>query len=645
MNIDEYILHKTRKNFDFVKAYQLFNDCKTIREEWDDEAEIGALIYGNKYLVPKDGKSEFYVTNFVRDNLMLSLNQSIVPGIDVRLENNKFENTPLQDSLELELNYIVDREKIFDDVRQIMISKKFMGFGFGKVYWSQDAVDDAWWTGSPKHKPIDPRKIWYVSTDNLESKKDIVGVFHRETFTLDKFRQMYPKYYKMYGEAVTETTEEILDASYNYQMKLVDVVIYQFKVEEIMDQRVVANEETESMNMEYFTESEYEEYLTERGATPENIEEYKRAGEQSESNPVFEEKIRASVKLKRSESRWVQVVFIPELMVQLEEPELVGKLSDYIIMPGELNLESVYSTSEAYSYKDLLKISGVLLTTMMLNTIRLQKPIPIIIEGALKNEANFIENYYKTGVIGKVDPDWAKKNNNIKAVYWLEPPVAGQMQMMLFNLIQSMTDKSMSAPNVMRGVSDYSQQSGKQTELLQQQASQASKPDFKSIDTYLTQVCERFKNMIANKRDYPHNIFLPRESHIEGLSVQTERNAVIEVNTNNKNQFADIADKCFAKVVTPPNEQQEEQIKDMQYEKMYREGDISFDMFANNASWVDNPEKVIENHVNSQGDRAFAEMLSKNPDMKQQVIQFIQQMEQQQGGTANPQQTNDSVQM
>ena len=65
MNIDEYILHKTRKNFDFVKAYQLFNDCKTIREEWDDEAEIGALIYGNKYLVPKDGKSEFYVTNFV----------------------------------------------------------------------------------------------------------------------------------------------------------------------------------------------------------------------------------------------------------------------------------------------------------------------------------------------------------------------------------------------------------------------------------------------------------------------------------------------------------------------------------------------------------------------------------------------------
>ena len=631
MDINAHLLERAKKDFDFSEVLSLFEKCKEERTNWDMQAEIGLLIHNNEYLKNRklasdsSDQSDFYSINFVKDNLILAINEALLPEIDVRLFNNKNDIQKLQDILELEINYVIDKEQVTDDMKQILIANKFMGFSCGKTFWSEENPIEGWWTGSPKHKPIDPRKIWYISTDNLETKKDICGIFHREQYTLDNFKMKYPEYYKQYGVSVSQSTDDDLDTNYYYNMGIVNVIVYQYKRSYKIKERVLANEESDSMATDYFSEDEYEELLREKGASNENMELFKETGEVVEDTPIFPEKIRVTKPITRTETRWFQKMFIPELSVELEEIEIVGKESDYIIMPGMWNPNNVYSTSEAYNYKELLKISGVLLTTMVLNTVKLQKPIPIVVEGALKNEASFLRNYHKLGVIAKVDSEWAKRNPTAQAVKWLAPPQSGQMQAMLFQMIEKLIDKSMSAPNVSRGIPDYSQQSGKQTELLQMQAKVSTKPDYYALERYLASVAERFKYMIATKRNYPHQIFMGSNQQIEGLTEQQGSYAKADVNTNDENRLIDIADSCYARVDVESNVDQVKQIKDVKYSELYLRGDIPFNEFIMNQSWAKNPEKILEAHQNAQGDRAIAEALSENPELKQQVLMLMQQ--------------------
>ena len=641
MTIDEHLLQIEKKRFDFHKATELFENCKQRRNEWDTKAMIGILILNDEYMRGKklasdtSNQSDFYCVNFVRDNIMLSINETLTPTIDANLVNKRNETLPLQDILELELNYAVDKEHLTQDMRQILISNKFMGFGVGKTYWSQDSADEEWWTGVPKHKPIDARKVWYVSKDNLATKKDIIAVFHRERYTIDQFKAEFPEYYKEYGERIATTSEDDLKKNYHYNNGTVDIVIYQYLMSDIITERAIANEEADSYSLKYFSEEEYEEFLAEKGANAENMELFKKTGEKDESTPVFDEKIRASVPIKRTESRWYQALFIPEFQLLLEEPEMVGVESDYVILPGNWNPDDIYPTPIAYDYKELLKISGILLTTMVLNTVKLQKPIPLIVEGALKNESHFLKNYHKIGVVAKIDSEWARKNPNGTAVKWFNPPVSGQMQVLLYQMVEKLLDKSMSTPDVMRGIPTHAQQSGKQTQLLQMQAKVSTKPDYFAIEEYLREVCERFKRMIAEKRNYPHKLFLTKNQHIEGLTTIQGNTAEAEVNTNVDNQLIDIVDKCFVRVAVESNIEQKNQIKDMQYDKLYQRMDIPFEEYILNQSWVKNPEKLIEAHGRSHGDRAVAEFINGNPELKQQVMALMQQNPELQGEDPN----------
>jgi len=640
MNIDDYLLKKEKADFDFDDKADLFEKAKEIRGKWDARSTIGLLIYNAEYLRNRkldsdtSNQSEFYSINAVKDNLVLSINETLIPEIDITLVNKRNNILPIQDILELELNYNVDKERLVRDMKQTLISLKFQGFGAGRVYWSDDDADNEWWTGNPKHKPIDPTKLWYISVDNREDKRDIIEYFHREQYTIRRFKQKYPEYYKQYEDKISTIAKEDLENNYYYNMGIVNVIVNQYQRKFRVKERAIANEERDSMDMIYVSESEYEEYLNGKGANPENMELYKKTGEMIEETPVFDEQIRSSIPIDRTETRWFQTIFIPELNILLEEPELVGKDTDYCILPGEWNPNDIYPTALAYDYKELLKVSGILLTTMVLNTVRIQKPIPIIVEGALKNESNFIKNYHKLGVIAKVDPVWAKENPGVNPVKWLAPPAAGQMQAMLYQMIEKLLDKSMAAPNVSKGIPEYSGQSGKSVELLQSQAKVSTKPDFYAVEEYLRKICEKMKVMIAEKRNYPHQIFLSKQNNIDGLTEVRGNQAIADVNTDVTNQLSDIVDKCYVRVSVESNIDQKNQIKDINYKELYQRQDIPFDEFVMNQSWIDNPETLIEAHKRATSDVAVAELINQNPQLKEQVMQIIQEnpdMQQSQG--------------
>ena len=633
MNVNDYILKKERKEFDYDEKTKLFQKVQEQRREWNNKAAIGLLIYNGEYLRNRkladdtSTQSEFYSINSVKDNLMLTINEALIPEINVSLVNKRNNILPLQDILDLELNYIIDKDRIVRDIKQILISTKFMGFGCSRVYWDSEDNDTDWWTGKPKNKPIDPRKIWYVSVDNREDKSDIVEIFHREQYTLDEFKKKYPKYYEQYQKKIVVTPIDELENDYYHQMGIVNVIINQYKKKFTLKERAIANEEPDSMDMIFVSESEYEEYLAEKGANTKNMDMFKKTGEIMEDTPVFDEYMRASIPIDKVETRWFQSIFIPELDILLEEPELVGEKSDYVILPGEWNPDDIYPTPIAYDYKELLKISGILLTTMVLNTVKLQKPIPIIVEGALKNESHFLKNYHKLGVIARVDSVWAKQNPGVSPVKWLAPPSSGQMQAMLYQMIDKLLDKSMSTPEVSRGIPSYAGQSGKQTELLQNKAQVSNKPDYFAVEELLRKIAEKIKDLIAERRTYPHQIFLSSNDHVEGLTTIKGNQALAEVNTDVNNKLSEIADKCYVRVSIDSSVESKNQIKDINYKELFMTQNITFEEFVNNQSWITNPEQLVESHKSATSVNAIAELINNNPQLKEQVMEMMQQNE------------------
>jgi len=157
------------------------------------------------------------------------------------------------------------------------------------------------------------------------------------------------------------------------------------------------------------------------------------------------------------------------------------------------------------------------------------------------------------------------------------------------------------------------------------QAKVSTKPDYYALERYLASVADRFKYMIATKRNYPHQMFMGVDQQIEGLTEQQGSYAKTDVNTNDENKLVDIADACYARVSVESNVDQVNQIKDIKYSELYLRGDIPFNEFIMNQSWAKNPEKILEAHQNAQGDRAIAEALSENPELKQQVLMLMQQ--------------------
>lgn len=632
LSMDERLEQNERKRFEFYKFLQLFYAAKEARKEWDSRYEIGKLILQNKYLTDSKlqgdtSNSQFYATDFVRKNIKLAIAESLLPDIDIRLINRRNDINPVQDVLELETNYRIDADRVVRDMEEVLIANKFFGFGAGKTYWDNDSLDADWWTGEPKHKPISANKIFYVSKDNLATKKDLIAIFHREQYTLNQFEIEYPEYYERYKDAVASCSEGDLEANYYYNMKIVNVIIGQYERKEVVKERIVINEEKSSGEMRYFSEEEYEEYLIEKGATPITMDQYKKVGQENAENLVFDEAFNATDAIDRTETRWYQVVFIPEFNIMISEPEIVTTKtrSEYIILPGDWNPDDIYSSSVAFDNKDYLKISGILLSSLVLSTTKLMKPIPIIQEGALKNEATFLQNFYKLGVKAVVDPAWQEKNKGVKAVEWLNPPQAGQMQAMLFQMVEGMLDKSMSTPNSSRGIPDYAGQSGKATELLQMQSKVGAKPDYYSVEEYLRQVADNFKDMIAYKRTYEHKIYLKMQQHIEGFSEIDGMKASIKVNGKDKTQLSEIASQCYSRVSIESNVDQKNMIKDREYKELFASGNIPFDEFIVNQSWAQSPEKLIEANGRIQNDLAVASFINGNPQLKEQVMALMQQ--------------------
>lgn len=647
LSIREYLQKKYRDAFDQDEMSELFTKAKSDRSTWDAECEIGIEILTNEFepqsLEGNDpsanqpseqtSQTKYVKLGQIKRDLMHNVYETMFSAIDITLKNEEEKKPKNLELLQHETNYCIDKVRLLRQCDEILIARKFMGYGVGRESWDKYSLgyDGKWITGVPEFDPIDPRRFWFRATRKDLSDIDIC--FHLERYSLSLVKQLFPELAKEMSE--TFATDGEANKKYiNYQKGFVDLVVIEQKQSFMVDEIPVINEiEGE---VKYFLKEEYYDYLQNRfikGSEPDSgveLEVMNRTKDKMD-DIIFPQGIVSGNMERRREDYWFQTIVVwDDFNKIVQKPINIGKQSSYSILPGNWHPDRIYPTSEAYEHKDLAEIRMIMLTTMLLNTIRIHKPIPVTVDGALANETWFLQNYGKLNVRARVRQEWVDRGNDPrKAVFWLQAPETGQMQLMFNNIIENALEENQNAQKVSRGFSDSPDESGRAIALKQQASGTGGRGDLSSLEVFLGNIATRMANDLAEKRIYQHNIM--------GVDGMEEVNAMDRVgNMVPEKDITQLADSFYVEVDIDPNAEYQKFLKKQEMRELHQEGSISYGDYMKNMD-LSNVDQLIANNIEEKQTLQIAEYINQNPQLKQALIQFMQQNpeavnQEQQGG-------------
>ncbi|MBC8387073.1 MAG: hypothetical protein H8E13_03365 [Actinobacteria bacterium] len=625
MTEKEYLEKIEEKEFDIEEAKTKFHQAKDdrTRSGWDDQADDGIDIMINNLPLSKTLKSyekwsgKFYIDNWVEKALRFK--KAVLQAADVYIDvcNDTGIITPAQELLENEINFAFDKFKFLRNSDAVIENHYYMGMGWSRQVWNTNDVDGSWRTGKPILEAIDDRKVWLDPGTQKPDKSDKRYLFHREEVDTNKLQKMYPDVAKKIIAMSSEDDEKSVRSD---EIEKTEFVTMQYKKTITIDKRALVDELRGTVK--YFDDKEFQEYMKKTGVSPEEMD--KKADDYN-ANEALPEGIRMSEKVSVAEDHIFQVIFIPEYSIIIEQPQYIGKNFTYICMPSFHQPDSAYSFGWTYYLKDLLESSIIMMTIQLINTVKTNKPIPVVEAGALENEEYFLNNYYKLGVTAKVREDWRRQHPGQDPISWITPPQVGQMHLLLEDKINNAIKEFTGATDIARGQPPYSGMSGRQTGMLQVAANVINKPEIRSFNYFLKQHAEVLKEYIVFYRDYEHEVM--------GLDEQGNKSVRV-VNLSYETMLEN--DDNYCHVIVEENAEAVKAMKEAKAVELFKMGMITW-RDALRMQGIPNVEKLIVNKDNELGEKQIIEMINENPELQQMIREFA--AGQQQGQSPENQQS------
>lgn len=571
LDIYEYLetLEKDNKS-DTEYFKQLYEDSKQAREdsEFDTRCEIGYRIMTGdlSYGVKGDRDKERQFINFVDRGLKHKGSELKSARIEIALENLDGEIARSQELLESETNYVFSYLNVPRIVDACIDDMYYMNMGVVRVEWDTEADGGKnWETGLPRIRYRDPRRIYinpYIEGGDFDQNDFIFDVMD---YDIDYVKKQYPEY----ADEIVAVLEDYKDSDGIEYRKLknndVSIVIHQYKKPYTIETRVLANEDTGDSRR--WLEEDYQDYLrarveemvtsgeedaliTQAGIDLEDVGEEEftldmlvdyadRLAQQGDENIIFEEKIRASEKLTKEYKVWFETRFIPQLGIELQEPQ-ISKYCSYAILPADRDPDNAYPISMAYKGAPLLELYSTLLTLQMFYAVKFNRPQAILQKGALQNEKAFLQHHNDPDFVPIVNQDWQSKHPRTEPFTYVYPEEMGRLAELLEQKLKAAIETYTRTTPAVLGMSEYSGESGKSIIAKQQSAKQGDKTDIFKLEKFYKKIADVLKWKIAvMKNEFPHET--------EHLDDQDERD-MVEVNTGYDNQLLDSASSCYANV-------------------------------------------------------------------------------------------------
>ena len=626
--IIDYITNIVQNELNIDDIQTKFTAAISHREDWETGAEIGRKIMLGDFSFMQQGilgaerkdesatKIKLWSINFLETNINTNIAHFISKSVDIKINNDTGSNQIAQILLEQECNFAAKRFSILRKSDACIYDQKYTGMGYAYCGWDPYNIDRNWLNGKPEYHRIEPFNVFLDPNCRAKDKSDRRFEFVTALYSVEDLKRMYPDK----ADEIEESVGDKVRTKNIYAEGLTAVAMYNFKYIHRVKKRPLVNEDTKKMI--FVLEHELEDYLTDGSPDASKIDKNAmdalktRAGE-DEANEIFDEKISVGDPIESNSEGWYSLKFIPGTSVILEEPQFIGVKDNIEILPGNWDPDSPYSYGDAYKYRDLLEADVLLMTTLMLDTVKKNKPLVLIREGAIKNFTEVIDNWGDPNLVIIPDAEWELNHVGVKGIEIIEMPRADQMQVLLSEKLQLATDKGLQSPNVVKGIPDYAQQPAKGIMALQSSAVEGAKADYEEYKEFTRGTFESLRYNIALNRTYEHTIW--------GIDPETRAMGEIKVNDpeNPETMLFDVIDTCWVQVEIDESNAQKDFIKEQKMTGLFQQGSITYEDYMRSIN-LDNAESLIENKKKQDANMQILDLLNNNPEFRQMFLQAAQ---------------------
>lgn len=452
---------KERKKFNPQLWDERISKAQSARYRWDSAAVECRKIRDNE--LPARGQvtgAEGFTGKFYVDNWLYKAKDfrvSKMASYDVFLDLKSEDNNPYDPNkqlLEMTINFTADKFRYHELILPIL--DDWQVFGYGVIYqqWNTRKITNFWKTGSPEFRRVDPRDFW-IDEGADQTWETARWFFALNRMDVDMAKMLFPDK----ADKIMATNSD-MDSKLHYpsngDTNQIDVMLVQYKELYIVEK--IETFDTVTQESKFYLKSELDEYLESGGEIPDTIE------------------IRDTFEIE--EYAWFQFYYAPQLSLALDEPKYVGTIPSFQYVLGCTNDNDPYPRSIIWYLKDLQEISVILMTLLVIQSIKLNKATPYIEEGALEDEDDFMENRDKLDFVGRISEEWRQKvGYGISPITWERPEFRADIPIQLQSMIMESIKTATGAIDSARGEASYSGQSGIQTAQLQQASSMLTKID------------------------------------------------------------------------------------------------------------------------------------------------------------------------
>lgn len=627
--------------FSVAEADRKLNTCKVDRlaSGWDAAAEKGWRIRDNDLPLqkpagmPKRWKGKYYVDNWLQKGIKFQV--SMLTGSKVEIDVKPVDAYEYQkptedwadpvDLLDSEVNSAWDVIDATTAKESALYDWRYTGLGATRGIWNTKKVKSTYLTGTPKVEYVDSRRIYLDPAGRAPDLSDIRYFFHEEHYDINQLRKRYPKFAR-------EITASMPDDRIN-GADVCRIITMQFK--ETYEVEKAYFEDADSGLSWSVPVDEYESDLAEIAAMPETRARYEEQMAALQGGGMvdyetwmrnggyLDEKISFLGVIATEETAAFQAIFTGDSKVLLQAPQYIGEEWSYFFLCGSQHSDTVYPFGLASYMWDLqeIDIAATTIYTLMLFKYYLNKPI--MRSGALVNEQEVKEGYYRTDVPYMVDSDWEKEHPGQKAIEFTALPDPPRAFMDLHERISAAQKTMTGAVDVSMGNAQFAGQSGVAIAQLQASSQTYQREDLDKYGNDLQKTAKWLKSQIVLHRNYPHQI--------KSVDMAGEER-MYPVGEDEYTRMDD--DTCYVTVILQENEAVAKQIQQQLAITLLDKG-LASRLDTLRKLDINNPDRMHENKLKEDGLFDLAEAIGAYPGLMEEVQAFIQQRVQAGQGQAN----------
>lgn len=599
MDLAKYLENKERQSSfnEITKWLDRLKFAQMARGEWDNAFGICNKVRSNQIpLKAETSEISEFTDEWYKDNWILKANiwkESLLRSSDISVEvktkASADDTDPNRMYLEMDLNYTMDEFDMIEAIPDVISDQVWYGYGVSYLPWNLARADKNWKTGKPDFRYHPCQAFWVDESSNQSGWTNRRWEFAKFQYDLEEAKEYFPEY----ADKIQEIFSKPEEGDSEFKREIFDAYLCQYRRTHMVDVVDVTWTDEGVEHTEQHFYKEVEDFIRENAERelPDNI---------SVSDKYTVEKV-----------CWFQFFFSPDLASELSEIEYVGDRDHFQIFWGLKFGNDVYPRSWTYFLSDLLDIKTVAMTLAAVQAIKNGNPTPYLEQGAILNLDEYINNRNSLDFVAQISEEWRQQHPGEKPVTFDEGRYDANLALAFNNLVSEAIKTSTGSVDSLRGVSDYSGQSGVQTAQLQSAAAVYTKHDELSYRFYLKQVTELMLQYIGTYRIYEHRLV--------GVD-ETGADATYVVNKNN------MADWDWESYYTVPIiENTPEAIKQLKRQEAIQlrgaQAISNLDMLK--MLGFTNANQLEQNRINESQMLQLAQFLQANPDVANAILSGV----------------------